>query len=279
MVVCQKCQKMPAPCDTYNRSRTGEVARVGLRAKVWDNSHMLLRIHDHLVPFILFQRTEYLFVQNSTFLNSLLIRIPFLSYNTYVGLEARFRRGSVKRKFSDDMEREYGRIKSYLPERVTHILDIGSGIAGVDALIDRHYARQEPRPQFHLLDKTQVAERVYYGFEEKAAFYNSLEGARLFLESNGVDPSRIHTAEVGDANRIPFGKVQFDLIVSLISWGFHYPIAAYLDEAYARLAPGGTLIIDVRRGSNGEAELRERFSSAEMICAARKYDRFVARKA
>jgi len=232
-------------------------------------------VPDEAVKYILFQRTAYLIYQNNIYLNSLVIRMPFFSYNRMVALEAFLFKKRIKRLFNKDIFDEYERIKNYLPKRAFSILDIGCGVAGIDVLLYRHY--QDKNLDIYLLDKTEVEDKVYYGLERKAAFYNSLEIAKNILALNGVKESNIYSQEVKSGYKINF-PVKFDLVISLISWGFHYPVDTYLDQVYNLLNPGGTLIMDVRKGSGGEKLIKDKFGNAETIYEAQKHIRVIVRK-
>mgnify|MGYP001579147514 CR=1 FL=1 len=238
---------------------------------------MNIKIPNNAVKYILFQRTAYLMYQNNRFLNSLVIRVPFLSYNRMVSLEAFLFKGRIKKLFNADMKSEYESIKEYLPKNVFSVLDIGCGVAGIDVLLNKHYKELGRDIEIFLLDKTETASRVYYGLEKRAAYYNSLFVAREILERNGVKGPSIHTQEAAGGPIFP-GK-QFDLVVSLISWGFHYPVETYLDEVYGLLKLGGKLIIDIRKGSGGEKLIEKKFGNIELIFnAPQKHIRIVSRK-
>lgn len=38
-----------------------------------------------------------------------------------------------------------------------------------------------------------------------------------------------------------------DLVISLVSWGFHFPVSTYLDQVHDLLREGGRLILDLRK--------------------------------
>ncbi|MBU6388629.1 class I SAM-dependent methyltransferase [Patescibacteria group bacterium] len=236
-----------------------------------------MNIPDIAVKYILFQRTEYLIYQNNRWLNSIVIRIPFLTYNRMVALESWLFRSRIKRLFAEDMEREYESIRASLPENPLAILDIGCGVAGIDVMLARHYQKLGKEVDFYLLDKTELNDKVYYGLEKTASYYNSLGVARNLLIANGVDNKRVHTQEAtGDSI---FPGVQFDLVLSLISWGFHYPVETYLDEVNNLLKSDGKLIIDVRKGSDGNKILEQKFNSKPvLIKEAQKHERFMIEK-
>ena len=83
--------------------------------------------------------------------------------------------------------------------------------------------------------------------------------------------------EANAENIIEFNQ-QFDLIISLISWGFHYPVATYLKSAFDKLKTNGMIIIDVRKDSNGIEELKEEFKEVNIIKEFSKHFRVMVKK-
>jgi SAM-dependent methyltransferase len=186
----------------------------------------------------------------------------------------RLRRRTIAKAYTDELLAEYDQLRPYLPAAAGSLLDVGCGIAGIDALLYRHYLASARPVQVHLLDKEGTSE-VYYGFRDAAAFYNSLDLARAFLVANGVADDHVHTF---DANATGFPRgTRYDLIISLLSWGHHYPVTTYLDDAVASLADDGVLIMDVRRASSGLEELSDRMTSVEEINGGRVTVRVCAR--
>lgn len=222
--------------------------------------------------FLLFQRTEYLALPRRPLLYRALrhlSRRPPL--DAAIALEATWRGGAVRRAFNRDMANEYAEIRPHLPRRAVAILDIGCGVGGIDVLLHRHYGT----PRLHLVDRTQTSERVYYGFEERGAFYNSLAATRRLLVDNRVPERDLRFHDVGEECRLSIPE-PVDLVISLISWGFHYPVPVYADQVVALLRPGGRLILDVRKETDGKAQLEARFSRVTTISESRKKERVVA---
>lgn len=246
--------------------------------------HITVSSH-RAVKFILFQRSQYLLWRRSKavqrFARLMPKRLAFglealaSNFNTIVSLEALFTRKRVEKLFNKEMAAEYEQMKPYLPEHTHAILDIGAGVGGIDILLGNHY--KADHPAIYLLDKTEMPGKVYYGLREKGCFYNSLELARDLLTENGIRPDQIFLQEATDDNRI-ISDTKFDLIVSLISWGFYYPIATYLDQAYEKLSDRGVVILDVRTHGDGIALLRQKFSRTQVIFKAHKHVRIVAWK-
>jgi SAM-dependent methyltransferase len=238
-----------------------------------------LAIPDAAVKYILFQRTAYIQLPiaridglvRRLFRNSL----PAPVYNLGIALESRLSRRRTKTLYAEDMVREYQSLCQVLPRACSAVLDIGCGVAGIDVFIQRHYARQPI--EFFLLDRSEIASSVFYSFQSRAAFYNSLEVAREMLTMNGVPDERIHLLEATAENEIKVNR-KIDLVISLLSWGFHYPIETYLLRVHQLLSDDGVLALDVRKGSEGLKALRAVFPHVEIIQSTAKYDRVAARK-
>lgn len=232
-----------------------------------------MKLPPESVPLVLFQRTAYL---NGNFLFFLLTvagSIGFL-YKASVALKAFLFSSRIQEEFWADMEVEYEKLRPVLPFRARAILDIGCGIAGIDVFLYRHYSGDA---NLFLIDKTDTDRRIYYGMQERGAFYNSLNVSREVLEMNGVPSASIHIQEATPDNAINF-KESFDIILSLLSWGFHYPTSTYLKQAYEMLAPSGVLILDVRRGTSGVEEVKQVFGECTILYENHSLFRVLARK-
>ncbi len=169
----------------------------------------------------------------------------------------------VGRQYGDELARTFDTFRDYLPVTAEAILDIGSGMAGIDVLLGRHY----PVATLHLLDKQGVSDRINAGFNACAgdfAHYNDFDAALELLTENGV----ANEVVCHDMHREAFPVEHFDVVVSLLSWGFHYPISTYAPRCR------GTMVVDVRKGTDGEDELAE-YGSVIIVHEARKYRRVV----
>lgn len=230
-------------------------------------------IPNQAIKYILYQRTGYL---ADSYLFKLLTALGRyrVTYKLSVGLKVALFGKKIIREFIKDMDAEFETLRPFLPAAAASVLDIGCGLAGVDLFISEHYRHQI---KVYLLDKTQIDKTIYYNFEERGSFYSSLDLAKSILTKNGVAPENVITEEATADNRINFQE-SFDLIISLISWGFHYPVATYLDEAYDKLKPGGLLIIDVRSNKGGEQEVSAKFGNCQTLFSTEKYLRILARK-
>lgn len=226
--------------------------------------------------FILFQRTGYIKFARGR-LPIIIARklIPFFTYNRSIKLEAKIRSESIIDRYFSDMRKEYESIQTFLPAHCKKVLDIGCGIAGVDVFINEHYFPK--RVEFYLLDKSKVEKKVYYNFESKGAFYNSLDLANATLIENGIPNDNVHLVEATRNNHINI-KDKVDLALSLLSWGFHYPVSTYLDKVYTLLNERGVLILDIRKGTDGLDLVTKKFGNYTTISEAPRFVRISAIK-
>ena len=218
-----------------------------------------LLIPRRALPLIVFQRTEYL-EKRLHLLGRVVRRLPIL-HRFFVYLKSILYAAEVRELFTRDMRAEFDAIRPFLPSTASAILDIGSGVGGVDVFLGEYYKNEV---DIYLLDKTAVDRRVFYKFESRGSFYNDMSLAQELLVQNGMPRERIHLQEATDDNRILF-EARFDVVLSLISWGFHYPVGTYLPAVYSALKPGGVLLLDVRAGTDGEKEIERVFGNCEII--------------
>jgi hypothetical protein len=187
------------------------------------------------------------------------------------------RRKVIAKMYHDELVGVYSALSAHLPETAIRSLDIGCGIAGIDIFLHRHYGSQQT--EFWLLDKDETSPlsgKHYSGFNADTAGYNSLELSRLMLEMNDVPKDRIHTVNIHD-DIFPDGP--FDVILSLLSWGFHYPVSFYLPLVLDKLSADGVLALDVRRNTGDLEVLSESFEETKIIMRGEKHDFVVARRA
>ena len=238
-----------------------------------DNS---IVIPDDAVKYILFQRTGYIKYAKGKFFGLFNKYSPWSFYNKAIIWEATRRNKEIKDLFQKDMFNIYRSIKAHLPEECSSMLDIGCGVGGIDLFLFRHYHLDESL-QLYLLDKTTIDTRVFYNYKSKGSFYNSLQLTSDILSINGVPEGNIHLLEATDDNQINVDQ-RVDLVISLISWGFHYPVSTYLSRVHELLREKGRLIIDLRKNTDGIKELERKFSSVTPFTESKKSLRVVAIK-
>lgn len=153
----------------------------------------------------------------------------------------------------------FASIAPVLPRECSAVLDIGSGLGGIDVLVAKHYS---PQPSVYLLDGLDDEPVVKNSF---TTFSNS-SVAVDFQQKNGVKT-------IAYTDSVP--AVKFDLIHSYFSYGFHVHPGNYLDDIKKACHKNTVLIFDVRRSK--KEWLRE-FAYAwskqpKILFAAEKYVR------
>lgn len=171
--------------------------------------------------------------------------------------------------FEKHITKEYNEMKCYLPVSCNSILDIGCGLGGIDILLSKHYNN----PKMYLFDKSIVDDRLIYGFDRGKCFYNSFEITRALLTVNDIKNYELIDAGKG------FPDIKdIDLVVSLLSWGYHYKVEEYINEVYDCMSRKGVLIMDTREKTNGIQILKKMFKKVTIISTYNKSNRIYAEK-
>lgn len=159
---------------------------------------------------------------------------------------------------------DFGTMQKWLPEKCGAILDVGSGLGGINILLSRHYGG---RPAIWLLDG-------HFDDPEVKAHdqtFNSMAHARAFLRDNGT---MLKGTTSGGSGR---GQT-FDLVISTQAWCFHFQPSDYLDFVKSSAKSGATLILDVRKDKpHWRDELRNAFTEIGVAVSPHKYERVVFR--
>lgn len=142
------------------------------------------------------------------------------------------------------------------------IADIGCGYAFADLILYERYGSD-----LILIDIEDSKER-HFGFENSGSGYSNLSKARIFLEKNGVPKKKIRALNPYSDNISEVGKV--DIAISLASCGFHYPVNVYEEFFSQQIAPGGGIILDIRKGSGGIGFMKK-FGDVSVLAKHKKY--------
>jgi hypothetical protein len=155
-------------------------------------------------------------------------------------------------------------ILTYLPSQVSTILDVGSGLGGIDVLLYRWFDRQS---HITLLDGTEFSPTVTH----HNIPFNSRKVALNFLSDNGVQEKYAHFMEHDNLKPQPF-----DLIVSFRAWCFHIKPSTYLEFVRQCCHANTKLIIDLRKTPYWGEELARHFDGV-VIEDTEKYQRWALR--
>lgn len=168
-------------------------------------------------------------------------------------------------EYTYELSNTFDSFRKSLPAKVKSILDIGSGMSGIDVFLSKHYNHSV---DITLADKHGVSEKILSGFSingNSFSYYNDFELALKLLETNGVPRSNIIVHNLLEQE---FPKNSYDIVISLLSWGFHYPIHDY----FPSVNKGGVIIADCRKGTDGIKKLRI-FGECKVVYEAQKYHR------
>jgi hypothetical protein len=168
--------------------------------------------------------------------------------------------------YREKLEETYVMVEPHLPEECDLLLDIGSGLGGIDVLLCKHYAEKLGKiPRVHLLDGDGGPQ-----VHQHALPFSNMSLAVNFLQRHGVRQVSFSTPE-------KFQEVgKFDLIVSFSAWGFHLPVDSYLDYVLAHAREDTVLIVDARRPLAVQ-DFRKHFL-VRTIQRGKKYDRLLMRR-
>lgn len=144
-------------------------------------------------------------------------------------------------EYAGDVERDFSQIEPFLPESVDSILDIGCGMAGIDVFLKRKY------PDAHLCLLDGDGEKFGAGWNATLEPFSSRAIAGKLLNANGITVDRWY--DIGTKE-----KLEADLVISLLSWGFHYPLDTYTVSGFVicdlrvdRERPRGKVIAETKK--------------------------------
>jgi hypothetical protein len=156
--------------------------------------------------------------------------------------EIRERGAAVFDGAAAEIHAEYVPIRDCLRRLGRHparVIDIGCGQAINDAFLWRDFA-----PDIILVDIEETPAQ-YHHWAAEGSGYAALSDSVAFLVANGVPADRVAAI---NPLRAPerMERLAADLVTSLFSCGFHYPIGSYADLMGATIAGGGAVILDLR---------------------------------
>ena len=148
----------------------------------------------------------------------------------------------------DSCEVDFQNLKPHLegdkPEY--KILDIGAGFSGISVFLFHFLGK---KTKFCLLDRDSVTADWKIGYHHDASSfssYNNFSLVKMFLKARGLHPNKIKTIDI---NKQAFPENDnFDIVISLLSMGYHYPIDVYADGIRKTTNKGAQIFLDLRDG-------------------------------
>ncbi len=157
----------------------------------------------------------------------------------------------VKKRYAAWVAQDFAGMEAHLPDQVESILEIGCGMAAIQVFLKAKY----PEARLELLDGDTVTKEGGSGYSTNPDVYNSRARTEMLLEANGISVDRWH--DVGTKEHL-----KADLVLSMASFGFHYPLSTYKFS--------GLAIMDLRRGVEAKR--------GKVIFVGPKYDRCMWRQ-
>ena len=147
----------------------------------------------------------------------------------------------IGEKYLQEMRLEFNMLSKYLSFKNKKILSIGSGMCGLELIINSSSSDNF----FTIIEKNYVSEKVRYGWDEKnLEAYNDIDKLNLFLQTNGMEKKNYEIYDF-DKNNLP--AVSFDYVISLYSLDYHYDFYLYQDYFKKILNKESILIFDTVR--------------------------------
>lgn len=144
--------------------------------------------------------------------------------------------GKWKQAYEASIGSIYANICTVLPRDCKRILDIGSGLGGIDIHLAHHYGCDDTH--VCLLDGIDDPPEVEWSFKP----HSNMEVAFDFLSKNGVKKiAGIGPGQLGDVSE------KFDLVVSFAAYGFHIHPGDYFEDLKKVVHPGTVIVLEIRR--------------------------------
>ena len=154
--------------------------------------------------------------------------------------------------------------KMAIEKDVDSILDIGCGLALTDLCL---YTVMKKKPQLYLLDGSfqsndnfvHVASGAY---EENYQMTFNIKATRDFLIMNGVNQDHINF--IAPSSKSLNHLRDINLVISITSWGWHYPFDVYWEGVKSCIADNGKIFLDLRKKFIDISILKKSFKEVEI---------------
>jgi len=212
----------------------------------------LIKLNKKSKKLILLQRNELL-SEKQKILRKRFGRFLFTNFFVHF-----FQNQNLDESVRNLFEKEYETIKNFLPSNALNILDIGCGLAILDIFLAQNYEK----PNFFLIDKNKVDLKIKYGFSKNYESYNNLNETKKILLANNILDEQIFLKNAEE--KIDINK-KMDLVLSIKSMAFHYPLENYLDLLKRVCTKNTEFIFDISTERYQLDSLSEYFEKIDVI--------------
>ncbi len=169
-----------------------------------------------------------------------------------------------KKAYEASLSRILESIRPALPDTCARVIDIGSGLGGIDILLATHYGSKGQQPVVCLVDGIDDPPVVEWHHKT----FSNMARALDFQKQNGVK-----YASYFSPRNWPMGS-KADLIVSFAAYCFHIPVEDYIKDLQCSTKSGTVLIFDVRKARRDWLEELVRvFGRPQVLEQGEKYVR------
>ena len=212
----------------------------------------MIKLNQKSKKLILLQRNELL-SEKQKILRKRFGRFLFTNFFVHF-----FQNQKLDESVQNLFEKEYETIKNFLPSNALNILDIGCGLAILDIFLAQNYEK----PNFFLIDKNKVDLKIKYGFSKNYESYNNLNETKKILLANNILDEQIFLNNAEE--KIDINK-KMDLVLSIKSMAFHYPLENYLDLLKRVCTKNTEFIFDISTERYQLDSLSEYFEKIDVI--------------
>ena len=213
----------------------------------------LIKLNNKSKKLLLLQRNELL-TKRQNWLRKNFGRLIFTNF--FVNY---FQIKNIEKITDELFNKEFETFKNYLPKSAGNIMDIGCGLGIIDIYLNEFF---EKKPVFFLLDKNRVDRKIKYGFSSNYESYNDLKETKNILLNNNIDSSCINLFDVEKQFLI---TKKMDLVISLKSMGYHYPINTYIELFRNCCTKNTVFIYDIGENQYDENYLKTIFDDIKII--------------
>lgn len=132
------------------------------------------------------------------------------------------------------VRKQFDDLSKYLAKDIKRVLDIGCGLGAIDAII----ANERNITALYLVDGDGTVER-HGEYRDVSEPWNNVADAVEFVQANTSKMLAV-VPEWPERHKV-------DIVLSLKSWGLHYPVETYLNRVPDLLESNGVLVLDLHR--------------------------------
>jgi len=213
----------------------------------------LIKLNSKSKKLLLLQRNELL-TQTQNLIRKKFGR--FLFTNFFINY---FQNKNIEKITEELFLKEFETFKHFLPNSVNNIMDIGCGLGIINVYLNNFFGK---KPIFFLLDKNRIDKKIKYGFSSNYESYNDLNETKNILLENDVDISSLYLFDVEKEFQI---NKKMDLVISLKSMGYHYPINTYIELFRNCCTKDTVFIYDIGENQYDEIYLKTVFDDIKII--------------